>query len=761
MNLRYIFEKNFKRFWGDGLHKNLKGAFSFFVVIITVVLLFLTLMSMGKTEFASLNHKSILRILYADIALLVMIAYVFSDRIHSLWKDRKRKGFQLQKKLVYIFSLISIIPSFFMIIFAGIFFHKGVDSWFNSRNEAVLIEASNVAEAYRNENIEIAKDDAIGVARAIEVAISSAAPTKVGDKAYVKDFVEDIMEDWFTVKNIHSGILFNPQREILAVSRGGLSLGFIPIMDDSFRKCSEVEALPINTDDQGDILFLVNIKIPLHGDAYLLIRKKVDNKIIEHVEKTKTAYAEYNELKSERLNFEVLFIIVFLIFAFLLVLTAINFAIKFSSHLMNPIFNLIDSAENIKEGDLNVRAESGFEDPTELKILIKTFNAMVSQVQIQQIKLKIANSQLDEKIQFISGVLGGVSSGVIGLDKNYRVNIYNDVAKDKIGKKLTNNVLIFDIFPQISQHIDKLNTLEKLELQLDFSAELKHFLFSIKVVPIRVYDILSYIITIDDITNLVNAQRQAAWADVARRVAHEIKNPLTPIQLAAERLSRKYSDQISDAKETFDKLINSIIKQVGDIKRLIDEFNFFARLPEPIFKNSNIFEILKQAVFFIQNAYPDVTININTKNISDDFNMSIDERLIHQVFINILQNAVNAIKSREIENSPLIVVSARVTMLQSNNKVVIAGREDESTCRKVIIEFEDNGPGLPENDREKLTDPYFTLMPKGTGLGLAIVKKIVQDHSGKIFFNDGSLGGAKVTLSFPKNCSILKSELKE
>lgn len=761
MNLRYFFEKNFRRFCIDGLRKNLKGAFSVFVVIVTVILLLLTFMSMGKTEFASLNHKSILRILYADIALLIMIVYVFSDRIHILWKDRKRKGFQLQKKLVYIFSLISIIPSFFMIIFAGIFFHKGVDSWFNNRNEAVLVEASNVAEAYKNENIEIAKDDAIGVARAIEVAISSAAPTKVSDKAYIKEFVEDMMEDWFAVKNIHSGIVFNSQREILAVSRSGLALGFIPLMDDSFRKSSEVEALPINADNQEDILFLVNIKIPLHGDAYLLINKKVDNKIIEHVEKTKAAYAEYNELKSERLNFEILFIIVFLIFAVLLVLTSINFAIKFSSHLMNPIFNLIDSAENIKDGDLSVRAESDSCDPTELKILIKTFNAMVSRVQTQQIKLKIANSQLDEKIQFISGVLSGVSSGVIGLDKNYRVNIYNDIAKNKIGRKLTDNALIFDIFPQISQHIDKLNTLENIELQLDFSAELKHFLFSIKVVPIRVYDILSYIITIDDITNLVNAQRQAAWSDVARRVAHEIKNPLTPIQLAAERLSRKYSGQISDAKETFDKLINSIIKQVGDIKRLIDEFSFFARLPEPVLKKSNILEILKQAVFFIQNAYPDVTINVTPKNETQDFNMNIDERLIHQVFINVLQNAVNAIKSKEIENSPLIVVSAKVTADSSKNQILSQYQEDEGICRIVDIEFEDNGPGFPESGREKLTDPYFTLMPKGTGLGLAIVKKIVQDHGGKIMFDDGAFGGAKVTLSFPQNCSILNSKFKE
>lgn len=733
MKIFLKFLKNSKDLFRPNLSKNFRSLTTFSILILTIILLLITCFSMGRNEFSMIAQKNIFKVLYADIILLIFVAYFFSKKIYGLWQNRKSKGSQVQIKLIYIFTLISVIPSLFMIVFAGIFFHKGIDSWFNSRNEAVLIEASNVAEAYMKENIDVAKDDALGVARVIELTVMSESPSKISDRDYLRQVIESTMNEFFLLKNINAGIVTNARREILAISEKGISLGFIPILDKTFQDCLHSGGIiQIKSDDVTDVLLLVNLKIPFHDDAFLLFQKKIDEKIINHVNKTKLAYADYNDLKMDRFNLEVIFIIIFLIISFLLVLVAINFAIILSAQLIYPISNLIDSAEKIKNGDLNVRAKYINNSATELKLLSRTFNSMVSKVQSQQVRLENTNAQLDEKIQFISVVLSGVSSGVIGLDKNYEINLYNDVAILKIGKKLKKEVSIFDIFPQIEEYKQKLNKHLQVELQLDYIAELKHFIFVIKVVPILFRDNVSYIITVDDITNLTNAQRQAAWSDVARRVAHEIKNPLTPIQLAAERISRKYSGQIVSEKETFDKLINSIIKQVGDIKRLTDEFSFFARLPEPVFKKSNLFEILKQAVFFMQNAYQDINFKLTSTESLEKFEILVDERLIHQVFVNVLQNAVNAMKSQQITKEWVIDVKTTC---------------DDNSIRVI---FNDNGPGLPKANREKLTDPYFTLMPKGTGLGLAIVKKVMQDHDGKIIFEDGYLGGAMVTLYFSK-----------
>ena len=390
---------------------------------------------------------------------------------------------------------------------------------------------------------------------------------------------------------------------------------------------------------------------------------------------------------------------------------------------------LIDTSETIIDGDLKARVpeETQYE---EITTLMRTFNQMISQVQKQREDLVEINKQLDERIKFSSSVLAGVSSGVIGIDNN-AVYVWNSAAEKLLGRPISFGEHIYNIIPEIEALLYAPNSNGVAQKEMRYKKDNSELLLSVKVAHIETssdyYN--RFVITFDDLTNMVMAQKKAAWSEIARRVAHEIKNPLTPIQLSAERIRRKYISQINNDSGTFSELIDVIIRQVGDIKRLIDNFTHFAKLPDPILKPCNLYEICKQAVFFIQNASEDVKISLIEAN--TDLSVNVDERLIHQSVVNLIKNAVNALG----------------TVTKDDKKVQVSIKNDND---KFMVVVEDNGPGLPKEKIESLATPYFTLIPKGTGLGLAIVKKIVQDHGGELLFGDSDLGGAKITMSIPK-----------
>jgi two-component system nitrogen regulation sensor histidine kinase NtrY len=287
--------------------------------------------------------------------------------------------------------------------------------------------------------------------------------------------------------------------------------------------------------------------------------------------------------------------------------------------------------------------------------------------------------------------------------------------------------------PEVEPLVHKASQTQFVEQEIQYRKNNELVVLSVKIENIKSSDSYGtmFVLTFDDLTNMIIAQRKAAWADVARRVAHEIKNPLTPIQLSAERIRRKYISQISTDKETFSELVNVIVRQVGDIKRLIDDFTSLARLPEPVMRLCTVYEICKQAVFFMQNVSSNIDIAfVDNNGGSNIINAKADERLLHQSIVNLLQNAINILNT-----------------LEKNDKKIKIGIEIIE--KMIYVSIEDNGPGLPKEKIESLATPYFTMMPKGTGLGLAIVKKIIQDHGGDLLFGDSSLGGAKVTISIP------------
>lgn len=696
-----------------------------FVICATIVLF-------TDSEKISAKQSSILYAVYTNVFLmLVLVCVVYRDFL-KLWKSRKSRGSILQMKLITMFSSLAVVPSFLMIFFSAIFFHKGIESWFNARNNAVLRESLNVAESYLSEHRQMIKNDGLGIARAIEINIASLTPSQINDEEIFASTISELMDELFAIKNIDGGMLFDRYDRVLARSKYSMSLNFVTTSPKDLEEAVVSGIKVMNDTDDNKVMAIMRINVITKGHVFLLIEKKVDEKILGYIKKTKSAYSDYHELANYRTSLEIAFILIFIILGVLLLLAAIAAAINFAGRLIVPISNLVESAEKIKDGNWNARAESA-PFVKELDLLTNTFNEMIARVQEQQENLKEANLTLDQQVQFISDVLSGVSSGVISLNDRFRINIFNNQAEKLLGKRLDHGMLIFDIFSNISDAFDKLKNNETTETQIEYIKGLEHREFTVKLAKIvEGVSIAGYILTFDDVTNLISAQRKAAWADVARRVAHEIKNPLTPIQLAAERISRKYSSQISTDIDIFNKLTDTIVRQVGDIRRLADEFSFFARLPEPTLRKCVLAEITKQAVFFMQNAYQDVDIDF-TCNV-DNTDIIGDDRLIHQAIINVMQNAINAMKNAKDRTC--------------SDKICISFQNDGEYVRLYI---DDNGPGLPKAERNMLTEPYFTLMPKGTGLGLAIVKKIVQDHNGHIELSDSDMAGARIALSFPSD----------
>ncbi|GHT97796.1 hypothetical protein FACS1894126_2510 [Alphaproteobacteria bacterium] len=588
------------------------------------------------------------------------------------------------------------------------------------------------------------------------------------------------LDDLCVIKGINSAILLNSSLDIIAHSKYSVALHFLNIGNgELIKNVNEKNSmiLDIEGNDDKNIIAVSSFKTRNGESMYLIIEKNVDSKIVSNAQNAKKAHNEYYKLLENRGSLEIAFIFMFLIVGVLLLVASIVVAILYSWRIVSPISNLIDVSESIICGDATARAKEG-SSYQEISLLIKTFNEMVRQVHERKEDLLKINTQLDERIKFTSSVLAGVSSGVIGIDNN-AIYIWNNAAEKLLNKKIVFGEHIGNLIPEIEDLILEAYNKQFVEREIQYRKDNEYLLFSIKIENIEFSNSYynRFVITFDDMTNVVMAQRKVAWTEVARRVAHEIKNPLTPIQLSAERLRRKYISQISTDSHIFSELVNTIIRQVGDIKRLIDDFNFFARLPEPILRVCNVYEVCKQAVFLMENATNGIElIFIHEKEL---YETKADERLLHQSVVNLIQNSINALNTIDKESKKIFVTIdesdvhmrplhnepffARARKNAAQDRSVLPVHEDLSSgsdkanCEKeplcsglyIVVSVEDNGPGLPQGKMESLATPYFTLTPKGTGLGLTIVKKIVQDHGGELLFEESKYGGAKVTLSIP------------
>jgi two-component system nitrogen regulation sensor histidine kinase NtrY len=679
------------------------------------------------------NPRTVFTLLVLDLLLILPLTALIGRRLATVWAERRAgvAGARLHVRLVMMFSTVAITPTILVAVFSGVLINIGVEQWFSTRVRTALDESLAVANAYFEEHQQVIRGDAMAMANDInrEGLVVVTNPS----------WLNQLVAGQAAARGLTEAIVFDSSGRILA--RTGLafsmemSLDRLPQSAVSQAKSHEVAVLT-NPDDQR-MRALVQLDTGL-TDTFLYIGRFIDPKVLDHMERTNRAVEEYQKLEGTRSGLEITFSAIFAVVALLLLLGAIWVGLTLATRLATPIIKLIDAAERVRAGDLTARVEET-DSTDELGSLSRAFNRMTSQLATQRTDLMDVNRQLDERRRFTETVLAGVSAGVIGLDRDGYVELPNRTALDylavdpeaMIGGPFT------DIVPEAAALLraaeDRPEKPVQDEVTIFRDGRARTLLM--RVVAERAGPLVTgYVVTLDDITALLAAQRQAAWADVARRIAHEIKNPLTPIQLSAERLKRRYLKQVDqNDKETFIACTDTIVRQVGDIGRMVDEFSAFARMPQPVMKSEDLKTMATQAVFLARTGYPDV--EFVTTLPQQEARLPCDARQIGQALTNLLKNAVEAtLPSEEESETP-----------QRKGKVAVTLFERQGCW---TISVEDNGRGLPEAMRDRLTEPYVTTRSKGTGLGLAIVKKIMEDHGGEVVLEDREGGGAKVSLIF-------------
>jgi len=650
-------------------------------------------------------------------------------QLAHVWVERRTgaAGARLHVRIVVMFSAVAVTPAILVALFSALVINYGVEQWFNARVSTAIDESQAVAKAYMEEHQQVIGGDALAMAN----DINRGGPALLSSPNWLTQMVGTQA----AVRALTEAIVFNTSGQVLA--RAGMAFSMELSIDRipkwAFDRAAAGEVAVLTNPGDERVRALVRLESGL-TDTYLFVGRFVDRKVIDHLERTNRAVAEYQRLEGTRSGLEITFLAIYAVVALLLLLAAIWVGLSLATELATPIVQLIDAAERVRAGDLSARVEDqGATD--ELGSLSRAFNRMTSQLDGQRRDLVEANRELDERRRFTETVLAGVSAGVIGLDRDGRIELPNRSALEylsttpaaMIGRPLAEVVPeMAELFETVQRRPDR-----SVQDELKLRRQGRNLELMVRIVAEQAEsEVTGYVVTIDDVTDLLSAQRKAAWADVARRIAHEIKNPLTPIQLSAERLKRKYLKQITEEPQTFVDCTDTIIRQVGDIGRMVDEFSAFARMPAPVMKKVDLLEVVRQAVFVARTAFPGV--DFDTTAGEAEMKFPCDGRQIGQALTNLLKNAAEAIEGREGGDLP----KGRVT--------VTLGRNDE----EVSIAVADNGRGLPADLRERLTEPYVTTRAKGTGLGLAIVKKIMEDHGGDLALDDLEGAGARATLIF-------------
>jgi two-component system, NtrC family, nitrogen regulation sensor histidine kinase NtrY len=488
---------------------------------------------------------------------------------------------------------------------------------------------------------------------------------------------------------------------------------------------AKLESLPQNaTVDAGTPNRVSVITRLANTNAYLYVGR-FDPEIAAQIKRSNTVLRDYHTLLERSRANQLKFNAALLLGALVIVALSILTALRLADRLVRPVGELVNAAGRIEGGDFSVRVPVTRTDD-EVQTLAAAFNRMTGRLEEQTNALRSANTQLDTRRAFIEAVLSSVTAGVVAVDSTLKILLLNRSAENFLQKR--QGEIEGQALTSVSPELDEFMRGEQSEANVLIASEGAQRTLAVK--RLRYGD--GSVLTFDDITDQLTDQRRAAWSDIARRIAHEIKNPLTPIQLAAERLERRFGKEITSDKETFERLTATIVRQVGDLRRMVDEFSNFARMPKPVFRDENVHDIARQALFLHEVAHPAISFSIDPP--SGEFNMVSDRRQLGQALTNVVKNAVEAIEARRNRGEHSL----------AGDRVELKLHRDD---QHLVIDVLDTGIGLPE-DRERLTEPYMTTRVRGTGLGLAIVKKIVEEHMGEIAFLDRPGGGTHVRISF-------------
>ena len=679
---------------------------------------------------------TVIALLNVDLALALAIGALLARRIVRVWIGRRFgvAGSRLHMRMVLSFSLMAVIPAILVAVFSGLFLNFGIESWFSERVATAVDQSRNVAQLYLKEHRRNIRADALASANDLNRAASifRTKPWRLNNA----------MTRIATIRGLSEAVIVNSNGRTIARANGGYSLGFDFSTADFLksllaRRPGDVFIISSTDDDR----VRAGVKLEQFVDAYLLVGRFVDQQVLDHISQTSGASAQYRQLQENRDGLQVKFLLVFGLVAILLLLTAVWIGWSLANQISTPIARLIDASERVRGGDLTARVEEINIQRDEVGTLSKAFNRMTERLDSQQRGLIEANRQLDERRRFTETVLAGVSAGVIGLDSEGRVHLPNRSASELLETDLTDH---FDeplgtVVPEMGDLLERVisrpDRTAQGEVSLIRKGAKKTLLASVAAEQIN-REVIGYVVTFDDVTELLSAQRMAAWADVARRIAHEIKNPLTPIQLSAERLKRKYQHEITTDPEVFSICTDTIVRQVEDIGRMVDEFSSFARMPQPDLKRTDLADLCRQSIFLEKNRFPEIEYVLDAPE--GEFLAYCDRLQIGRALTNILKNAAESINGRaEPEDSALEPGRIQLKLLID--------------VRRPCIEISDNGKGFPPDLFDRITEPYVTTRERGTGLGLAIAKKTAEDHAGELLLKNNVDGGASVTIVLSEN----------
>ena len=679
--------------------------------------------------------STIVAMIYLDGAILLLLGLVVGQRLFSIWLDRRRgqAGSGLHVRMVTLFALVATAPAILVAVMSATFLHYGVQAWFNERVSTALDQSMGVASAYLKEHRENFGTDILAVANDLNInsGILTREPWRLGP----------LLTFHTRSRGFTEAVMIDGTGKVIAQSEFSSPRETEPISQDVFQQAQTGKITLIPLDDQDRIRAIY--KLNRFVDAYLMLERFVNPDVLNHIDTIQNAVREYQRLQNERGGLQVSFILIFTVISVLLLLAAVWTGLTVATQLAEPVSGLISAAERIRDGDLSTTVDVPAADD-ELASLSRAFNRMTAQIRGQQEGLISANRELDERRRFTETVLAGVSAGVIGLDKDGRINLPNRSASVLVGEDLmkAKGKLITDAVPEFEplwlESKRRTDRQQRAEVKLTRDGGERTLLVRIAAEHLG-GELLGFVVTFDDVTELLSAQRAAAWSDVARRIAHEIKNPLTPIQLSAERLRRKYQDEITSDPETFVTCTDTIVRQVEDIGRMVDEFSSFARMPQPSIGAENLTNLIREVVGLERARTSDITIHLEMPEAG--MMLRCDRRQVTRALTNILKNAAESIESR-LANDGEGGEPGRISV------TVTDSRADDKEDGTLIVKVEDNGVGLPAEGRDRLTEPYVTTRTKGTGLGLAIVRKIMEDHLGELRLEDRPEGGARISLVF-------------
>jgi two-component system nitrogen regulation sensor histidine kinase NtrY len=662
-------------------------------------------------------HEVVVTLLCVNAATGFLLLAIIGREIWSVVQARRRgrAGSRLHVQIVGLFVVIAAVPTILVAVVASTTLDRALDRFFSTRMRAMIEQSVTVADAYVNEHAQNLRAE--DMAMAFDVNRAKALFDQDRDR------FRQFLTSQATGRNLSAAIVITSDGSTVERANVTMEQKIVLPSQELLRQVTDTDP-QVALIPEGDHVAAV-VKLHDYDNMYLYVARLLDPRVVQQLRNTQESVSDYANLEARRLGIQVAFALMFAVIALIVLLSSAWIGLDFANRLVAPIRRLIGAANVVSTGNLQVQVPI-HRSEGDLARLGETFNKMTHELRTQHEDIVRARDLIDSRRRFTEAVLSGASAGVLGVTADGRLTILNRSAERLIGRTESEALgrPLVEIAPELAEIFEagRSSNQRLLQRQVTLMRDGQERNFSVRVTSEQATEAEhGYVITIDDITELVLAQRSTAWADIARRIAHEIKNPLTPIQLSAERLRRKYGKTITDDPAVFEQCTDTIVRQVDDIKRMVDEFSRFARMPKAVMTDEDVADTVRQVVFLLRVAHPDIDFEVELP--AEAMSARFDRRLISQALTNIVKNATEAIGA------------VPVSELGGRGRIIVSAQRDGID---IVIDVIDNGIGLPKENRARLLEPYVTTREKGTGLGLAIVGRILEEHGGRLELRDAS-----------------------